>query len=336
MTVKKGKKLGRRFRGIWIPSAIWLDKGLSGQEKIFLAEIDSLDNDDKGCRASNSYLAEFFSISPKRVSVVINKLIEKHRVSVSIDKGAGNIRYLRVLSPETGIALSPEAGIAYPLKHGDPIPGTGDRLNKDDNKGDNKGEREAPTPILSESEEICKLKIMALAGNGLGREDAARFAYLNSKSDCMGLGVGFFEFFETEVIGRFDKFKVTPVVLKDWAKQLCEKYGREIAAAAMSDYSAAASGWAPKLTQVLAIAKRLCGEQRKQERDQKEAAERAEAAKRLLEKPTRLNIPLCDRTDEQLAAAMIEYQEQANNFMISRIEKEQEKRKQGQKAQCML
>ena len=44
-------KLKRSFKGIWIPAHIWLNKSLSIQEKVFLAEIDSLDNDD-GCYAS--------------------------------------------------------------------------------------------------------------------------------------------------------------------------------------------------------------------------------------------------------------------------------------------
>ena len=38
----------RAFRGIWIPKEIWLSKDLTLQEKVFIVEIDSLDN-EKGC-----------------------------------------------------------------------------------------------------------------------------------------------------------------------------------------------------------------------------------------------------------------------------------------------
>ena len=52
----------RDFKGIWIPKEIWLNKNLKLIEKIFLVEIDSLDNED-GCYASNKYFAEFFGIT---------------------------------------------------------------------------------------------------------------------------------------------------------------------------------------------------------------------------------------------------------------------------------
>jgi hypothetical protein len=39
----------RKFKGVWIPKDLWLDKDLSMHEKCLLIEIDSLDNDEKGC-----------------------------------------------------------------------------------------------------------------------------------------------------------------------------------------------------------------------------------------------------------------------------------------------
>lgn len=66
----------RAFKGIWIPKEIWLSENLTLQEKVFLVEIDSLDNDE-GCFASNSYFAKFFGISTGRVSQVINSLKSK-------------------------------------------------------------------------------------------------------------------------------------------------------------------------------------------------------------------------------------------------------------------
>ena len=66
----------RGFKGVWIPSAVWLDKRLNALEKIILVEIDSLDNGEKGCFASNQYLADFCQCSERQVSRAISKLTE--------------------------------------------------------------------------------------------------------------------------------------------------------------------------------------------------------------------------------------------------------------------
>lgn len=38
--------MSRKFKGIWIPANVWLGTELSIIEKVLLAEIDSLDNDE--------------------------------------------------------------------------------------------------------------------------------------------------------------------------------------------------------------------------------------------------------------------------------------------------
>ncbi|RUR51505.1 helix-turn-helix domain-containing protein [Vreelandella populi] len=72
----------RAFRGVWIPADIWLNRELSLQEKVMLIEIDSLQHPQKGCFKSNKKLAEFFGLSPNRVSEVISSLKKKGWVSV--------------------------------------------------------------------------------------------------------------------------------------------------------------------------------------------------------------------------------------------------------------
>lgn len=64
----------RDFKGIWIPKEIWLDEELTPLEKVILMEIDSLDNDDRGCYASNQYLADFCHCTSVKVSTTIKKL----------------------------------------------------------------------------------------------------------------------------------------------------------------------------------------------------------------------------------------------------------------------
>lgn len=78
-TEKKGSKNmneSRDFKGVWIPKKVWLDTRLNALEKIILTEIDSLDNGEKGCYASNEHLAEFCQCSKTKVSTAIKKLID--------------------------------------------------------------------------------------------------------------------------------------------------------------------------------------------------------------------------------------------------------------------
>ena len=69
-------ELQRDFKGIWVPKKVWLDKSLNALDKIILVEIDSLDNSEKGCYASNKYLAEFCQCSEAKITKSISKLIK--------------------------------------------------------------------------------------------------------------------------------------------------------------------------------------------------------------------------------------------------------------------
>ena len=75
--------MNRDFKGIWIPREIWVSKELSMQEKVFLAEIHSLDNEN-GCIASNAYFAEFFGLSKSSVSRVVSSLSKKGLIDVKL------------------------------------------------------------------------------------------------------------------------------------------------------------------------------------------------------------------------------------------------------------
>ena len=84
----------RKFKGIWIPAEVWESKSLTLQEKVFLVEIDSLDNDN-GCYANNNYFSAFFGLSTTRVSLVIASLINKGFVTSTILQSEGNKRILK-------------------------------------------------------------------------------------------------------------------------------------------------------------------------------------------------------------------------------------------------
>lgn len=66
----------RDFKGVWIPKEIWLDSRLNALDKVILTEIDSLDQGESGCYASNKYIADFCQCSERKVSDAITKLIK--------------------------------------------------------------------------------------------------------------------------------------------------------------------------------------------------------------------------------------------------------------------
>lgn len=72
----KNMNENRDFKGVWIPRQVWLDTRLNALEKVILTEIDSLDQGEKGCYASNEHLAEFCQCSRTKVSTAIKKLID--------------------------------------------------------------------------------------------------------------------------------------------------------------------------------------------------------------------------------------------------------------------
>ena len=92
-------KENRDFKGVWIPKEIWLNTDLSIIEKVLLVEIDSLDNSERGCFASNEYLASFVQLSEGRVANIISDLKKrKFIIQVFFD---GRNRGLRINKSES-------------------------------------------------------------------------------------------------------------------------------------------------------------------------------------------------------------------------------------------
>ena len=103
----------RDFKGIWIPKEVWLNKDLKIIEKLFLVEIESLDND--GCWASNKYFADFFNISKGRCSQVISSLEKKNLISIEFIREDKVIkkRIIRVFNKLNRVFNNGEEGIKY-------------------------------------------------------------------------------------------------------------------------------------------------------------------------------------------------------------------------------
>ncbi len=82
--------MNRRCTGIWIPIELWETTELKVMEKLFLVEIDSLDNEE-GCYANNDHFSKFFNLSKNRCSEIINTLKKKGYIDISY-KYKGNSR----------------------------------------------------------------------------------------------------------------------------------------------------------------------------------------------------------------------------------------------------
>jgi hypothetical protein len=107
-------KENRDFKGVWIPKEIWLNTDLSIIEKVLLVEIDSLDNSDRGCFASNEYLAKFVQLSEGRVANIISDLKKrKFLIQVFFD---GRNRGLRISKSESSFNENVKADLTKTTK----------------------------------------------------------------------------------------------------------------------------------------------------------------------------------------------------------------------------
>lgn len=86
----------RDFKGVWIDKEVWLDKRLNALEKVIYTEIDSLDNGEDGCFASNEYLAKFCQCSERKISEAISKLIELDYIELKSFDGRQRVLRSRV------------------------------------------------------------------------------------------------------------------------------------------------------------------------------------------------------------------------------------------------
>lgn len=83
----------RDFKGVWIPKSVWLDSRLTALDKVILTEIDSLDQGERGCFASNKHIADFCQCSEAKVTKSISHLTKLGYVYVQ--KFDGRQRELR-------------------------------------------------------------------------------------------------------------------------------------------------------------------------------------------------------------------------------------------------
>lgn len=104
----------RAFKGVWVPRNIWLAKDLTIMEKLFLVEIDSLDN-EVGCYASNTHFSEFFDLSKNRCSEIIKSLEVKKKIIIEYEYGNNAIKK-RIIKVVKGVFDIPNRVFGKPTE----------------------------------------------------------------------------------------------------------------------------------------------------------------------------------------------------------------------------
>lgn len=132
----------RDFKGVWIPKDIWLNKELSILEKCLITEIDSLDNSDKGCFASNKYLSEFIGVSEGRCANIISDLKKREFIVQCFFDGRN--RGLRLHE-------NVKAEFTEPLKH---TSRKREHSNTVNNTGINTKEEEKEKPTAATNDDV--------------------------------------------------------------------------------------------------------------------------------------------------------------------------------------
>lgn len=121
----------RSFKGIWIPKEIWLDDDLIMTDKVLLAEIDSLDDGELGCHASNKYLAQFLKMTVWGIQKSLQRLKAKNLIKIV---NQNERRYIQSsLTKREGGGCTPVHGGDVPQY----TPGTPPSYNSIINKIDN-------------------------------------------------------------------------------------------------------------------------------------------------------------------------------------------------------
>jgi hypothetical protein len=160
----------RKFQGVWIPAELWKDRTLSITEKVMLVEIGSLEDDERGCYASNAKFAEFFDLSISRVSEIISGLAEKRLVSVEQIRDGVRVveRRIRLIHP-FGKPNTPSENTSNPFgKDGEPP--------SENTQGSN--------TLLSNTLRVIKTPSATAPGNGKkasGKPRTSKFDPLSAK-----------------------------------------------------------------------------------------------------------------------------------------------------------
>ena len=329
-----------------IPADVRYDADLPSGAKLLYGEIDALSKKKGYCWASNMYFARLYSKSVDTISRWVAALVEKDHISSVVKAEDANRRYLSPIPKSThelmASAASDQQGTirknadsTIGKNAGTPIRKNAEgtirknaELNKTrGNKTRGNRENDPLPPVISDEDKIKMLQSRAEQNGGkLKPEDACQFAFLNSKVESPILDYDFFDFFESEVLGRFDKITITPAILADWHDQLFEKYGSKVTTAAISEHRSIRKGWQPMFADVVAIAKRIGREEKKKAEGRIAAEKRAAMKTAETRRAAEIVKPPDKMSDDELKEKFRKHIDNGNKFMASRLKKEIVKR----------
>jgi DNA-binding Lrp family transcriptional regulator len=130
----------RQWTGTWIPREIWANDSMSWLEKCLWAEISNLD-DNRGCFASNEYLAQKMDSSPASIANMISKM---RKAGLIVDCGFdGRRRFIKAINPQVKPALTQP--LSLPSSPSEPCFNPPVSI---DNRGEKRGENSLKTPIV--------------------------------------------------------------------------------------------------------------------------------------------------------------------------------------------
>jgi len=112
--------MNRDFKGVWVPKEIWLNAGLTLQEKMLLVEINSFDV----CFASNAHFSEFLGLSERRVKQLLTSLRQKNYIE-SVEQRKGNITVKRTIKVNKVLFYGVDGEISCPTS-GNILPEVGE------------------------------------------------------------------------------------------------------------------------------------------------------------------------------------------------------------------
>jgi len=303
-----------------IPAQIRYDNELHPGAKILFAEIDCLSRRKGYCWAGNQYFAEKFDISVNTVDRWVKQLVNKDYISRNVNKSKGNLRALSPI-PKSTLELMrssdpiPKNEDSYPHKRGDPIPKNEDSYPH--TCGDPIPTDGAPYIRKNLKRELEERENIPLSlPDFLDEKKTKGKIYLSAKMGYPLSSLGFFDWFENEVLKRYPKFTANTLndtTLRDWDRNVFKKFGKEISTAAVVKLLDQTKGNLPGYSEVVKAAKNIANhikaeQERKQQLEKKAAA--ADSAKSVM--PDYENMP-----DADLITAF----EAANDFMKSWIRK---------------
>jgi len=93
----------RNFKGVWVPSTIYLNKDLTWTQKLMIIEIDSFTKNNLPCFVSNDHLAKHLQISESGVEKALRGLVKMRYVYRERESfGNGTRRILRLATSLEG------------------------------------------------------------------------------------------------------------------------------------------------------------------------------------------------------------------------------------------